>query len=233
MKKLLLITFLSLSYLQINAQCAETLMGFGNNPDQDSYNVVGDVTLILNTNNTITLNLGSNFRTAPGPDVRAFLVDSNGISDDVLATTLIANLNHFEIGLTQSSGRQSFTVAIPNGKNIADFDKVFFYCLDFDHFWDLGTFTSFSSNNCSVLNIDEVKIDKISFYPNPAKTKIQLSNIDAVSVEIRIFNVLGKQVFHQSKITNNSIDISSFNKGIYLAKINVDGKTKTQKLVIQ
>ncbi|MBU3010657.1 T9SS type A sorting domain-containing protein [Polaribacter vadi] len=233
MKKLLLITFLSLSYLQINAQCAETLMGFGNNPDQDSYNVVGDVTLILNTNNTITLNLGSNFRTAPGPDVRAFLVDSNGISDDVLATTLIANLNHFEIGLTQASGRQSFTVAIPNGKNIADFDKVFFYCLDFDHFWDLGTFTSFSSNNCSVLNIDEVKIDKISFYPNPAKNKIQLSNIDAVSVEIRIFNVLGKQVFHQSKITNNSIDISSFNKGIYLAKINVDGKTKTQKLVIQ
>ncbi|APZ46251.1 hypothetical protein BW723_08055 [Polaribacter reichenbachii] len=233
MNKLLLIAFLSLSYLQINAQCAETLTGFGNNPDQDSYNIVGDVTLILNTNNTITLNLGSNFRTAPGPDIRAFLVDSNGISDDVLATTLIANLNHFEIGLTQDSGRQSFTVAIPDDKNITDFDKVFFYCLEFNHFWDLGTFTSFSSDNCSVLNIDEIKLDRISIYPNPAKNKIQLSNINAISAEIRIFNVLGKQVFHQSKITNNSIDISSFKKGVYLAKINVDGKTKTQKLVIQ
>lgn len=233
MKTLLLFAFLSISYLQINAQCAETLTGFGNNPDQDSYNIVGDVTLVLNTNNTITLNLASNFSTAPGPDVRAFLVDSNGISDEVLATTLIANLNHFEIGLTQASGRQTFTVAIPEDKNISDFDKVFFYCLEFDHFWDLGTFTSFSSNNCSVLNISEVQVDNISIFPNPAKNQIQLSNIDAVSVGIRIFNVLGKQVFHQSKITKNTIDVSSFNKGIYLVKINVDGKTKTQKLVIQ
>ena len=233
MKTLLLFAFLSISYLQINAQCAETLTGFGNNPDQDSYNIVGDVTLILNTNNTITLNLGSNYSTAPGPDVRAFLVDSNGISDEVLATTLIANLNHFEIGLTQASGRQTFTVAIPEDKNITNFDRVFFYCLEFDHFWDLGTFTPFSSTNCSVLNINEVQVDNISIFPNPAKNQIQLSNIDAVSVGIRIFNVLGKQVFYQSKITKNTIDVSSFNKGIYLVKINIDGKTKTQKLVIQ
>ncbi len=233
MKTLLLFAFLSISYLQINAQCAETLTGFGNNPDQDSYNIVGDVTLVLNTNNTITLNLASNYSTAPGPDVRAFLVDSNGISDEVLATTLIANLNHFEIGLTQASGRQTFNVAIPEDKNISDFDKVFFYCLEFDHFWDLGTFTPFSSTNCSVLNINEVQVDNISIFPNPAKNQIQLLNNNAVSVGIRIFNVLGKQVFHQSKITDNTIDVSSFNKGIYLVKINVDGKTKTQKLVIQ
>lgn len=233
MKKLLLIAFLSLSYLQINAQCAETLMGFGNNPDQDSYNISGDVTVILNTNNTITLNLASNFSTAPGPDVRAFLVDSNGISDDVLATTLIANLNHFEIGLTQASGRQTFTVAIPEGKNISDFDKVFFYCLQYDHFWDLGTFTSFTPNNCAVLNTNEFNLSNVSIHPNPAKNKIQISNLEVGSAEIRIFNVLGKQVFYQSKIKTNTIDVSSLNKGIYLVNIKVDDKVKNQKLVIQ
>ena len=233
MKKTLL-TFLFLAItIHTNSQCSENINGFGNNPDDSSYNITGDVSITLNTNNTITLNLASNFSTTPGPDVRAYLVESNGISDAVLATTLIANLNHLEFGLIQANGQQTFTVAIPEGKDITKFDKVFFYCLEYNHFWDLGTFTSFHPNNCSVLNIQNLLIDKISIFPNPAKNKIHVSNIDVNSIEIRIFNVLGKQVFHQSEISKKGIDVSNFNKGIYIVKIDVDGKSKTQKLVIQ
>lgn len=233
MKKILL-TFLFLAItIHTNSQCSENINGFGNNPDDSSYNITGDVSITLNTNNTITLNLASNFSTTPGPDVRAYLVESNGISDAVLATTLIANLNHLEFGLIQANGQQTFTVAIPEGKDITKFDKVFFYCLEYNHFWDLGTFTSFHPNNCSVLNIQNLLIDKISIFPNPAKNKIHVSNIDVNSIEIRIFNVLGKQVFHQSEISKKGIDVSNFNKGIYIVKIDVDGKSKTQKLVIQ
>ncbi|WP_298879298.1 DM13 domain-containing protein [uncultured Polaribacter sp.] len=233
MKKILL-TFLFLAItIHISSQCSENINGFGNNPDDNSYNITGDVSITLNTNNTITLNLASNFSTTPGPDVRAYLVESNGISDAVLATTLIANLNHLEFGLIQANGQQTFTVAIPEGKDITKFDKVFFYCLEYNHFWDLGTFTSFHPNNCSVLNIQNLLLDKISIFPNPAKNKIHVSNIDVNSIEIRIFNVLGKQVFHQSEISKKGIDVSNFNKGIYIVKIDVDGKSKTQKLVIQ
>ena len=233
MKKILL-TFLFLAItIHTNSQCSENINGFGNNPDDNSYNITGDVSITLNTNNTITLNLASNFSTTPGPDVRAYLVESNGISDAVLATTLIANLNHLEFGLIQANGQQTFTVAIPEGKDITKFDKVFFYCLEYNHFWDLGTFTSFHPNNCSVLNIQNLLLDKISIFPNPAKNKIHVSNIDVNSIEIRIFNVLGKQVFHQSEISKKGIDVSNFNKGIYIVKIDVDGKSKTQKLVIQ
>ena len=232
MKKIVLFLLIAFSIININGQCTADLSGFGNNPDTASYNVTGDVSITLNTNNTITLNLASNFSTAAGPDVRAYLVESNGISDAVLATTLIANLNHIEVGLTNASGEQTLTVAIPNGKDITKFDKVFFYCLEYNHFWDLGTFTNFSSTNCNVLDINNFNIDKINIYPNPAKNKIHVSNIDAVSAEIRIFNVLGKQVFHQIKTPEKTIDVSSFNKGIYIVKIDIDGKTKTQKLVI-
>uniref|UniRef100_UPI003F6D80D8 T9SS type A sorting domain-containing protein n=1 Tax=Polaribacter sp. TaxID=1920175 RepID=UPI003F6D80D8 len=76
-------------------------------------------------------------------------------------------------------------------------------------------------------------VDKIQIYPNPAKDKIQLSNLDNLSAEIRIFNVLGKPVFYQNKSTKNTIDVSAFNQGVYLVKLTIDGKSKTQKLVIQ
>lgn len=233
MKKSLLFLIFTFSILNLNAQCSENLTGFGNNPDDASYNITGDVSVTLNANNTITLNLGSNFSTTAGPDVRAYLVDSNGISDSVLAATLIADLNNFEFGLTQANGQQTFTVEIPEGKDITKFDKVFFYCLQYNHFWDLGTFNKFTATTCAVLDVDNFKMDTFTIYPNPAKNKIQISNIEAVSAEIRIFNVLGKQVFHQAKITEKTIDISSFDKGLYLIKIHVNGKSKTQKLVIQ
>ena len=122
------------SILNLNAQCIENLTGFGNNPDDASYNITGDVSVTLRANNKITLNLGSNFSTLEGPDVRAYLVDSNGVSDSVLATTLIADLNNFEFGLTQANGQQTFTVEIPEGKDITKFNKVFFYCLQYNHF---------------------------------------------------------------------------------------------------
>ena len=233
MKNSLFFLMFTFSILSLKAQCIENLTGFGNNPDDASYNITGDVSVTLNANNTITLNLGSNYSTLEGPDVRAFLVDSNGISDSVLATTLIADLNNFELGLTQANGQQTFTVEIPDEKDITKFDKVFFYCLQYNHFWDLGTFNKFTSTTCAVLEINNFKMNTLTIYPNPARNKIQISNIETVSAEIRIFNVLGKQVFHQSKVTEKNLDISSFEKGLYLVKINVNGKSKIQKLVIQ
>ncbi|WP_299669353.1 DM13 domain-containing protein [uncultured Polaribacter sp.] len=233
MKTTLLSFFFTLIFLQITAQCSENATDFGNNTTTASYNVTGDVSVTLNTNNTVTLNLGSNFNTASGPDVRAYLVNSEGKTDAELRSSLISNLENFQFGMISSSGAQTFTTAIPTGKDITKFDTVFFYCLQFNAFWDFGSITPFNSNTCAVLSLEHTVFNKISMYPNPAKDKIHFSNTEALVAEIRIFNVLGTQVFHQSNVTEEVIDISSFHKGIYLIKINIDGKSKTQKLVIQ
>jgi hypothetical protein len=242
MKTILLFTFLSFISLQINAQCIENASNFGNNTSVPGYNVSGDISVTLNANNTVTLQLGDNFRTAAGPDVRAYLVNSEGRSINQLKALNPNNLNNIAFGLISCSGcspvipangAQTLTVAIPDGKDITDYDTVFFYCLAFNAFWDVGSYSSFSTSNCTILNVDTFTADEIVFYPNPAKNQIQLSNIEGISAEIRIFNVLGKQVFYQSKIKEKTIDVSSLNKGIYLVKINVDKKSKTQKLIIQ
>lgn len=233
MKTILFSFFFAFILLQTNAQCTENATNFGNNTSTTSYNISGSVSVTLNTNNTVAINFGSNFRTASGPDVRLYLIKSEGKSISQLKSVNPENLQNISFGLIGFSGTQSFTQTISDGVDISEYDTVFFYCLQFNAFWDVGTFNPFTSNNCAVLNTDNFKVNKISFYPNPAKDEIRVSNIDGISAEIRIFNVLGKQVFHQPEITNKTIDISSFNSGIYLVKINVDGKSRTQKLVIQ
>ena len=233
MKTILLVTFLSFTFLQINAQCSENATNFGNNTSTPSYNVSGDISVTLNTNNTITINFASNYSTATGPDVRLYLIKSEGKSIAELKNINPENTENISFGLVGFSGAQNYTETVPDGVDISEYDTVFFFCLQFNAFWDIGTFTPFSSTNCSVLSTDVLTIGKIEFYPNPAKDKIQISNIAGVSVEIRIFNVLGKQILHQSKITKKTIDISSFHKGMYIVKISVDGKSKTQKLIIQ
>lgn len=233
MKTLLLIGFLSITFLQINAQCTEAASNFGNNTSTQSYNVSGDISVTLNTNNSITVNFADNFSTASGPDVRLYLIKSEGRSIAQLKRLNPTTLENISFGLIGFSGAQSYTEAIPNNIDITQYDTVFFYCLEFTAFWDLGSFTPFSSNNCSVLDVPAFSLNDVSIYPNPASNKIQLSNIDAVSAEVRIFNLLGKQVFHQPKLTENAIDVSQFNKGIYLLKVTIDEKSRTQKLVIQ
>jgi hypothetical protein len=233
MKTLLLTALFSISFFNNYGQCTENATNFGNNTSTTSYNVSGDINVMLNTHNSITINFASNYSTASGPDVRLYLIKSEGRSVAELKSLNPTSVENISFGLVGFSGAQSFTESISNTIDITQYDTVFFYCLQFNAFWDIGFYSPFSSSNCAILDIDTFSVDTITVYPNPAKNQIHISNVNAVSAEIRIFNVLGKQVFHQSKITNNTIDVASFDKGIYLVKIDVDGKAKTQKLVIQ
>lgn len=234
---LLLLTFYNLSI----AQCPTNVSNFGNNTTV-AYEVSGDVSLTLNSNNTITLDLGSNFETAGGPDIRAFLVNSNGLSDNDLKDTKIADLENLEFGLVGCSGcnpiipedgAKSFTISIPNGTNIQNFDRVFFYCLQFDAFWDFGNFTPFSSSNCSILGIEDLKLNAITIYPNPAKTSINLIGLPHSQVKIEIANILGKTAYSNTLLSNQEINISNLKSGIYILSVQTETGRVSKKLVIE
>ena len=73
MKKIITLSlFCVFSILKSNAQCTSNGTSFGNNTSVTMYNVTGMVSVVLNTATTVTLNLGSTFATASGPDVRVF-----------------------------------------------------------------------------------------------------------------------------------------------------------------
>ncbi len=233
--------FIILISLNTYSQCTENGTNFGNNTATPSYNISGDVSVTLNTNNTVTLNLASNFSTASGPDVRVYLIDSNGMSDAEVNAEVhnnsvngISAFNNIPLGEVSANGMQSFTVAIPENTDISSYDKILFYCLQFNQFWDVGSFSSFTSSSCSVLSIEENTLSRVGVFPNPATTSIQLANIDSANTEIRIFDFSGKKVFQQLKgNTQNTIDISNFKKGFYVVSITENNKKLSKKLVIQ
>lgn len=76
-------------------------------------------------------------------------------------------------------------------------------------------------------------IDGLTMYPNPVSGNVlNISSAANLAMNVAIFDVLGKQVIN-TKVTNNTVNVSSLNAGVYIVKITEDGKTATRKLVVR
>ncbi len=79
----------------------------------------------------------------------------------------------------------------------------------------------------SVVNSTDVAT--LNFYPNPANNYINLKNIEPNSV-VKFYNLTGQNVL-TTTVQNGRIDISSFNSGIYVIKVESGNNTFISKLV--
>jgi PKD repeat protein/C1A family cysteine protease len=71
-------------------------------------------------------------------------------------------------------------------------------------------------------------------YPNPADNFINIELLDKPSDKIEIFNAIGELVYELNPESNSiKVDVSDFSAGIYLLKIEFDGKIEQQKVIIK
>jgi len=150
----------------------------------------------------------------------------------------INNIENIDLGLVSCSG--CTPIVSPNGEKsftvvaISSFHKIFFYCFNFNAFWDIGSFNPFTSDSCSVLSIEENSFTNVDVFPNPVSTNIQLSNLDFDNTEICIFDFSEKKVFQQLKGNiQNTIGVSNLKTGLYVLSVTENNKQFSQKLVIQ
>jgi len=68
------------------------------------------------------------------------------------------------------------------------------------------------------VGVDELSLDEVKVYPNPARNTLYIENVDYGTAVI--YNVTG-QLMGEYQINNqvNSINVSSFNNGLYIIKI--------------
>ncbi len=87
--------------------------------------------------------------------------------------------------------------------------------------------------NTSLKNL-EFEISGLEIYPNPIKNSKMLfiKSEQNLKKQILIFDFLGKEVLNIIT-SQNVIDVENLGSGVYIVKVNEEGKTATRKLVIQ
>lgn len=83
------------------------------------------------------------------------------------------------------------------------------------------------------LSTNQFDNNKFSLYPNPTNSgfvNITSSNNEVMNVQV--FDILGKQVKNEV-LSNNTLNVSDLNSGIYIVKITQNNASITKKLVIK
>ena len=85
----------------------------------------------------------------------------------------------------------------------------------------------------STASVEDSFLSKLNIYPNPAENTFTFANqsIDLKNYSVHIYNLLGKKVFDQKKLTENTLNISLLKSGIYLLKISKGNHSKVIKLI--
>lgn len=74
--------------------------------------------------------------------------------------------------------------------------------------------------------------NEINIYPNPFSDKVTIDFSDK-KAKVEIYNSIGLKISDQSLEYGNSIDLSSYNDGIYLIKLFSQNKQVYQKLLVK
>lgn len=176
--------------------------------------------------------------------------DKNWIQIDLQAV----NSNHHAIGarVSLTAGGQTYTQEVSAGRGVTMQKpyRLFFgigQASRADEIvitWPDGNtdiFINMNANNIYLLKegegnnvIDEKLPDKISVYPNPANTILNIDsekNID----KIEIYNITGNLIFSINNVSETplSVDVSKFSKGIYFVKAFNNGTVYIKKVLLK
>ncbi|MBC3847477.1 T9SS type A sorting domain-containing protein [Winogradskyella echinorum] len=84
----------------------------------------------------------------------------------------------------------------------------------------------------AILGVNDFDLNTFTYYYNKDIEVLNLESSNVAMTSIEIYSILGQSVISRSlENATESIDISSLNNGVYLAKVNIDGNFKTIKFV--
>jgi len=94
--------------------------------------------------------------------------------------------------------------------------------------------TAGQPNTGQVLPVAKQEIQGLSMYPNPVTNGEFTINTSANGDRnIQIFDMLGKQVYSKVITASERVQVFNLNAGIYILRVEEEGKTATRKLVIE
>ena len=245
MKKLLLITFLtisSFSFGQITLEHTYTTDGFNNFPKTYAFYTDGGLfyfTINAIENKVLLYNSSHNLYKSVSLNLTAgYTIKTIYLTTDKLFNSN-SNIEFIVVSGSTSSGSK-MTLFDEDGTNLFEFGNRWVAdCIkDQNNNYKLVTSTDKASpNNYDIyslpgsLSISQQQIfNKNSFfaYPNPTSNKITIVNYlkDGENGKLEIYDINGKKIMEKNVFGNEpeiSLDITNFESGTYIYKLN--GKT--------
>jgi len=81
-----------------------------------------------------------------------------------------------------------------------------------------------------VLNTDEIWIQSVAVYPNPANDILTIQGVE--NAELVIFDILGKEIIRKTDISSvENIPVSQLQAGTYIITLSRDGEITTKKFI--
>jgi len=149
-------------------------------------------------------------------------IDANGYSDTSVVTGIDIT-NDFDTWVTNSFTFDATTTEVViYVRSLSSIDE------NTEVFYD-----NISLQLTSSLSTKNVLASKFRIYPNPAKDILTIESNNIQVESVRIFSLLGKEVFRQNGLVSREVNISNLSSGMYILKIATNSGSLSQKIVVK
>jgi len=100
--------------------------------------------------------------------------------------------------------------------------------------WVSGLPTPGDINTGQTLSVAKNQIAGFAMYPNPVSNgEFMVSSSNGADKHVEIYSMIGKLVYSKNVKSRETIQVSNLNTGVYVIKVEEEGKLATHKLIIK
>jgi hypothetical protein len=202
----------------------EVTLGSDDNNSNNTASGTFDNAVIATGNATLILNSGTN-----GSQITWDITNSGGTI--LYSGGPYSNNQSFNIPFSFSEDCHKFEVRSANGNggsSVVLYDTNSEILFQSTGNFGFGDNSYFNSNG--ILGINDINLEGLSIYPNPATSVLNVRNAENSTVEV--YNILGQVLYTKIDISiEEQIQVSQFSEGTYFVKITNGNAVKTTKFI--
>ena len=242
-KQLLFLTIIFMvSFQFINAQCTRggTFDSTGN-PNTGTYPISGSANITVGSDGILRVNFENDFVSVQGFQLQVFLSTQQSLNMSSPSTFLRVDQDGDLVcdphsSFERSHNEEAMTGAITfsedlTGVSLNDYQYIILQCVEFNVPWGFVNLGA-QSSGCS-FSVNENSLKDVALYPNPSNGNVTLQAQVSEIAQISVYNILGNRVYQKAQSLNSEMNLSNLKTGIYLVKIEAEGKQTTKRLIIE